>query len=90
MIPVIGGMNMKKLFALALCMLFVCMAGSAMAASSGTCGKTSNVGGAESVTWVLDDSGTLTISGSGAMYNYGVSNDSPWEGDNSIKAVVIK
>ncbi len=42
------------------------------ALDSGTCG--------ENLTWTLDDNGTLTISGSGAMENYAYYNDSeaPW------------
>ncbi len=50
----------------------------AAAVSSGTCG--------ENVTWTLDDQGTLTISGTGAMYDYtytweadkGDTFDTPW------------
>ncbi len=52
------------------------------AETSGTCG--------EKLTWVFDDStGTLTISGSGKMDNYGNYNF-PWDNyKNSIKAVII-
>ena len=43
----------------------------ALADSSGTCG--------DNLTWVLDDNGTLTISGSGTMFDYGYSsNYAPW------------
>ena len=51
---------------------------------SGTCG--------ENLTWSFDD-GVLTISGSGAMYNYGIENgdDRPWaEHINNINSVVIE
>lgn len=38
-------------------------------ATSGTCGK--------NLTWTLDADGTLTISGTGAMYNYNQNNRVP-------------
>ena len=48
---------------------------------SGTCG--------ESLTWTLAG-GTLTISGSGAMTDYGESNTAPWySGREQITAVVV-
>lgn len=48
---------------------------------SGTCG--------ENLTWTLDDSGTLTISGTGAMTNY--SSFGPWYNNRlSINSVVIE
>ncbi len=60
--------------------------------ASGTCGY--------NLTWVLDDAGTLTISGTGAMYDYyydlyyeGIENErvSPWiENVENIQAVVIQ
>ena len=50
------------------------------AASSGTCG--------DNLTWTLDDNGTLTISGTGDMYNYSIG-DSPFSYSSSIKKVVI-
>ena len=54
----------------------------ASAASSGTCGT--------DLVWALDDSGTLTISGSGDMYNYS-NGYSPWYNQrSSIKAVIIE
>ena len=37
---------------------------------SGICG--------DGLTWILDDSGTLTISGEGAMYDYSVESPAPW------------
>ena len=64
----------------------------AAAVSSGTCG--------ENVTWTLDDQGTLTISGAGAMYDYtytweadkGDTFDTPWFGlrEQIRRAVVGK
>ncbi len=49
---------------------------------SGTCG--------DSVNWSLDDAGTLTISGTGEMYDY-ASGNTPWYGHrNSITKVVVE
>ena len=62
----------------------------AAAVSSGTCG--------ENVTWTLDDQGTLTITGTGAMYDYdyiwendkGGTFDTPWFGlREQIRRVVV-
>ena len=48
--------------------------------ASGTCG--------ENLTWTLDSNGTLTISGTGAMYNY--DEDAPWMGYcDRITALVV-
>ena len=45
----------------------------AAAVSSGQCG--------DDIRWVLDNRGTLTITGAGAMYDYGyVWNGEEWEG----------
>ena len=55
---------------------------------SGTCG--------ENVKWTLTKDGTLTISGTGAMYNYDVidgSNPAPWCANglsNRVRTVVVK
>lgn len=53
--------------------------------ASGTCG--------ENLTWALDNEGTLTISGTGAMVNYGytsVLDGAPWYDKRSdIKTVVV-
>ena len=72
----------------ALCLVFG-MVPVAFAAetASGTCG--------ENLTWVLDDTGTLTVSGTGAMADYEVPNgsesDSPWYPYASgITAVVVE
>ena len=54
-----------------------------MAANSGTCGA--------NLTWSLDDEGTLTISGTGAMNNYTDSSSAPWYSyRTSIKMVVVE
>lgn len=53
--------------------------------ASGTCG--------DNVTWVLDDSGTLTISGTGAMKDYSPSSSgkAPWYSNrSSITQVIIE
>lgn len=49
---------------------------------SGTCG--------ENLTWTLDDSGTLTISGTGAMNEYDSWRDSPFDYNDDITSVVIE
>ena len=50
---------------------------------SGSCGK--------NLTWTLDDSGTLTISGVGPMYEYDWENQAPWwPYYETIKALVVK
>lgn len=75
--------------ALVLCMMFalLTLAVSAGDTGSGTCGT--------GLTWVLDSTGTLTISGSGSMDNYGyndvsgASNAPWWDLRNSITKVVI-
>ena len=48
--------------------------------SSGKCGS--------NLTWSVDDAENLTISGSGAMYDYYVD-EAPWDGEN-ISNVIIK
>ena len=54
----------------------------------GICGATDNAG---KVTWTLDNNGTLTISGSGAMADYDAANSVPWNGSiATIKTVVIE
>ena len=55
------------------------MCANVFAAASGRCG--------DSITWTLDDSGNLTLSGSGEMWNYGYVT-SPFK-DYGIKTVTI-
>ena len=51
-------------------------------ATSGTCG--------DNLTWTLDDSGTLTISGTGDMWDW-ETNSEPWYDYNAdISSVIIK
>ncbi len=53
---------------------------SAKTVDSGKCG--------DNITWTLDSSGTVTVSGKGKMYEY--SQRSPWSSNYNIKKVVIK
>ena len=63
----------------ALTMVLWC--GIASAQSSGTCGA--------NLTWVLDDEGTLTISGTGAMTN-NTYLSAIWLNNTSIRSVVLR
>ena len=66
----------------ALCCLFTVSAAAADAPTSGTCG--------ENLTWALDTTGTLTISGTGAMEEFDYYG-APWiQNCDSIKTVVIE
>ncbi len=54
--------------------------------ASGFCGAETNEGGAESVAWSLDDSGVLTISGTGDMADYDFDYDfdfGAWQGQKA-------
>ena len=52
---------------------------------SGVCGADG-----DNVTWILDDEGTLTISGTGAMKDYSDENNPPWyDNCDSITSAVI-
>ena len=51
--------------------------------TSGTCGAQG-----DNLTWTLDDAGTLTISGTGAMADYDLENSPPWE--CAVVTVVIE
>ncbi len=56
--------------------------GGATIIASGTCG--------DNLTWTLDYDGTLTISGTGAMYDWSYSSDVPWYSNrSSVKKVII-
>ena len=74
---------MKKFFALMVFLMMLCSVATAETVASGACGK--------DLTWTLDDEGTLTISGSGDMYDYSeYSEYSPWQSYiNSIEKAVI-
>ena len=58
----------------------VLMCANVFAAATGRCG--------DSITWTLDDSGNLTLSGSGEMWNYYGNDDSPFKGYEIRKATV--
>lgn len=77
------------IFAISLIFILPTRAQAAEIIDSGTCGP--------SVTWTLDSDGTLTISGTGEVYNYLDYNeedwtkDRPWESElDRITAVVIE
>lgn len=74
----------KKILSIILTLSILCafMPVIAIAATSGTCG--------DNVTWTLDDSGTLAISGTGAMKDYYSSSDSPFYNNSNIKSVAIE
>ncbi len=75
---------------LALALLLSCLpqlppVAEAATVDSGTCGANGN-----NLTWTLDDTGTLTISGTGAMKDYSSASDAPWYSQRaSVKKVVI-
>ena len=71
--------KMSILLILGLVLFIIPLTVHADAVSNGTCG--------ENATWVLDDAGKLTISGTGAMSD--ISGSSPWHGQ-SINEVVIE
>ena len=72
---------LRSLF-VTLVLMAVFMLSRALAETSGTCG--------DNLTWVLDDDGLLTISGSGEMKDYDFDEDhyAPWYG-KTIKEVII-
>ena len=61
---------LRILFVFLLLLSCVFLGSYTASAASGTCG--------ENLTWTLDDSGTLTISGTGDMYDYSSSSKAPW------------
>ena len=77
----------KRVISILLALIMICtlLPMSAFAATvidSGACG--------DNLTWTLDSEGTLTISGTGAMYNYS-SDPQPWHSNHSdILSVIIK
>lgn len=77
-------MNMKRIFALALMALLLCLPVWAMAVElySGTNGA--------NVNWSLDDAGTLTISGTGDMAGRDNEHWVNYNCENDIKKVVIE
>lgn len=76
---------MKKFAAVLVTLLIVLAVSGVAAAESGKCG--------ENLTWTLEDTGLLTISGTGDMDDYPHSDGkrSPWyDHRNSVEAVVIE
>ena len=74
--------TVRWILAFAILMLAVFCCGVAMAASSGECG--------DDLTWMLDEDGQLTISGTGAMQNYTYDSHAPWYANRStITSVCI-
>ena len=74
----------KRIFSilLTLCMVLLLLPTTVFAASSGSCGT--------NITWSLDDNGTLTITGTGAMEDWSSDVDVPWHANcSSIKTIVI-
>ncbi len=78
----------KQLLCLALtfvlCLTLIPVAPEAEAAmpGSGTCG--------ENLKWVLDRDGHMTISGTGAMFDYDNNNLPPWENRGSITTLTVE
>ena len=77
---------MKKLLSLLTCIslifaLFSIFPQTSFAAASGTCG--------DNLTWTLDDEGTLTVSGTGEMPDFGWEG-SPWQNNKNVKTVIIE
>ena len=75
--------KLRILIMLLLCMtICLCLGVEAFAetVASGSCG--------DNVAWSLDDEGTLTISGTGAMADYAKPSDAPWA-DEDIYALVV-
>ena len=71
------------MLALVLLCAVIPMQAQASTVDSGSCG--------ENITWTLDDSGVLTISGTGAMADYASASAAPWYSSRSnITKVVIE
>ncbi len=67
----------------ALCAIMIPTEAQAAEITSGTCG--------DNLTWTLDDAGTLTISGTGAMSSYPPGMYTPWmDYAESVTSIVIK
>lgn len=75
---------MKKLFCLLLAcalMLPIVCCQEVLAADAGSCG--------EDLSWSLDETGTLTISGTGDMEDFG-GDDSPWAASDTVWTVIVE
>ena len=76
--PFHGALLLATALALAIVAMAATLSDDCDAGSSGTCG--------DGLTWVLDDSGRLTISGAGEMKDY--SSGGPW--GKSVSSVTVK
>ena len=83
---------MKRVLCLSLVLTILCAlliftpAAAATIIDSGSCGAQG-----DNVKWTLDSEGTLTISGTGNMYNYYIENDdAPWyfSGEKIHKVII--
>jgi hypothetical protein len=80
------GNSMKRIFSILIAVLLLAVliptAASAATVAEGTCG--------EKLTWTLDDAGTLTVSGTGSMPDFGFE-EAPWFGHRaSITQVILE
>ena len=78
---------MKKFYKLLFICLLILSGGMALKAQttvdSGKCGN--------NLTWTLDSNGKLTISGTGAMYDYTSSSEAPWrKHSSSLKSLTLE
>ena len=79
---------MKKILSVILALIMIATTVPFVFAAERASGKLSSN---SALTWSLDTDGTLTISGTGAMPNYGSAYDNPWTNQyrNYIKKVVV-
>ena len=75
-------MTFRTRIVIALTALALLAAGAALAETTGQCG--------DNVTWSLTESGVVTITGTGPMWNYNwTTNPSPFESAGNVKSAVI-
>lgn len=72
---------MKKLLILITMALFMLLPITAFSAESGKCG--------DNLTWTLDAEGTLTINGTGDMWNFYSNRDLPWGSFFQMLKIII-
>lgn len=74
---------MKRMIAAAAAAAMLCASVTVVASEteSGSCG--------DNLTWTLDESGLLTVSGTGTMDNYTFIDPAPWA-DSDVRDVVIE
>ena len=76
----------RKIVSVLLCVLLLAsllpVSAFADTTAGGTCG--------DNLTWTLDSNGTLTISGTGKMWDYSYDSNAPWySSSSSVKCVII-